>query len=155
MQNLSSCFGKLIKNQFSRLMMGIRQKALFMVLPASFAEMSTTDYVLEVYFRLECLLCCPQTEFSLLMKQPVSCTRTSPSLWLFLLLKVIMVSDGNLIHSAPSHFLHSFHVYILCLIYRDYICLWADLLWKNLHHDGEQQQSWCDPSGCGRCLSNH
>lgn len=43
----------------------------------------------------------------------------------------------------------------MCLICRNHICIWTDVFWKNLYHDGGWAHSWCHPSGCGRRFPNH
>lgn len=47
------------------------------------------------------------------------------------------------------------YIYHMSLIYRNHICIWADLFRENLHHDGGWAHSWCHPSGCGRCFPNY
>ncbi len=94
-QSLSSCFGKLIKNLFIRLTMGIPPRVSVLVCFATCEWLiwwlKFLWMLVELYCSVTFLLCCSQIECSLLKKQPISCTRASQSLWLFPPLKDTMV----------------------------------------------------------------
>lgn len=96
---------------------------------------------------------CWQIESLPLKKQPISSTKTLPSLWLFPLLKDIMVCTEN----RTQYFnLTRCYVHLPCVSdYRNHICIWADIFRENLHHDGGWTYSWCHPSGCRRCFPNY
>lgn len=112
--SLSSCFGKLMRNQFIRLMMGTRPKALVLVGFATYGCVYVMVLLCHVVFKQSNKMYCtltflcfvPQTECSSLRKQPVSCTRTLQSLWLFQQWRDTMVCNGNWInetHLVPVH----------------------------------------------------
>ena len=96
----SSCFGKLIRNQFIRLMMGTQPKALVLVgFAACGCIVVLFCYLVQRQSKKICctltfLHFCTQIELSLLKKQPIICTRTLQSPWLFQQLRDTMVCNG-------------------------------------------------------------